>query len=158
MSFSDADWHVARDGQQFGPVTRQQLEEAYRNGTVLPTDYVWSPDLTDWMAAADIFEAKRAEPAPAKQVAADPRRSPGGDTARNDRIAATSSPAAMPSRAAMPAPAVVLPDEMAEGSYKISTYVYIALAIIVPVWPVTTPLFLYLAYLSYRKPPSGPAR
>jgi hypothetical protein len=40
-------------------------------------------------------------------------------------------------------------------SIKFSTVLFIAIGLLLPLWPITLPLFFWLAYRSYRK--GGPA-
>lgn len=39
---------------------------------------------------------------------------------------------------------------------KFSTLLYIAIGLLLPLWPITLPLFFWLAYRTYRR--GGPAR
>ena len=39
-----------------------------------------------------------------------------------------------------------------DGSFKFSTVIFLILGLIVPLWPISLPLFWYLAYQSYKKP------
>ncbi len=36
-------------------------------------------------------------------------------------------------------------------TFKFSTVIFIILGLIVPLWPISTPFFWYLAYRSYNK-------
>lgn len=47
-------WHVGRDGESFGPFTRQQLSDRVRNGWLRPNDLVWKPEYADWKPAKTI--------------------------------------------------------------------------------------------------------
>jgi hypothetical protein len=38
------------------------------------------------------------------------------------------------------------------GSFKFSTFLLIVLGLIIPLWPISLPLFWFLAYRSYKKP------
>lgn len=38
------------------------------------------------------------------------------------------------------------------GSFKLSTAIFLILGLLVPLWPISLPLFWYLAYRSYKKP------
>jgi len=37
-----------------------------------------------------------------------------------------------------------------QNTVKVSTIVCIACALLVPLWPISTPLFLWAAYVSYK--------
>jgi len=37
-----------------------------------------------------------------------------------------------------------------EGSFKFSTIIFLILGLITPLWPITLPLFWFLAYRSYK--------
>lgn len=47
-------WFYARSGQQFGPVTFEEVRGTARNGVLGPDDYVWSSGMADWKPARDI--------------------------------------------------------------------------------------------------------
>lgn len=42
------DWYYAKNGQQLGPVKKDELAELHRNGTVAPTDLVWCESMPEW--------------------------------------------------------------------------------------------------------------
>lgn len=37
------------------------------------------------------------------------------------------------------------------NSFKFSTFIHLALGLILPLWPITLPLFFYFAYKSYKR-------
>jgi GYF domain 2 len=47
-------WYYAKDGQQVGPVTFEQLREIARNGGITATSQVWNETLKDWTPAAQV--------------------------------------------------------------------------------------------------------
>ncbi len=61
-------WYLARDDQQFGPYTLEQMKEFAREGRLLPQDLVWNEGLSEWVAASKIpelfGETKRTAPTP----------------------------------------------------------------------------------------------
>lgn len=48
-------FHVARNGQTYGPYTREDLERYVASGHVLPTDSVKSDDMPDWIPVAQLL-------------------------------------------------------------------------------------------------------
>ena len=48
-------WYVARDGQQFGPISEQELRDRYLVGQVAPDDVVWREGFAEWRPAASIL-------------------------------------------------------------------------------------------------------
>ena len=46
------EWHYAENGQQRGPVSRQELEELVRAGRLPRTSLVWRQGMTDWQPYA----------------------------------------------------------------------------------------------------------
>jgi hypothetical protein len=85
-----AEWYVSRDGQQTGPMSRDDLQRLYAQGTVVGDDYLWSPELGDWKLASDVLPPPpprkppappRAAPQPAGNVAVQAK--PGSVTANN---------------------------------------------------------------------------
>ncbi|MGD7653306.1 MAG: DUF4339 domain-containing protein [Verrucomicrobiales bacterium] len=51
-----SEWFYAKDGQQNGPVAKEQLVELLRNGTLTPQDMVWTSSMSDWQPAANVQE------------------------------------------------------------------------------------------------------
>ena len=47
-------WHCAVGGQQFGPVSEEELRSWAATGRIQPTDYVWSEGMTDWVPASTV--------------------------------------------------------------------------------------------------------
>lgn len=44
-------WFFSKSGTVFGPVTRSELRNLVRCGTVLPGDYLWREGMPEWQAA-----------------------------------------------------------------------------------------------------------
>lgn len=72
------DWYYAKNGQQLGPVSKEELSGLFRSGTVIPTDLVWCESMAEWapigsladFAAPPSLEAPPAmSPAPSSYVA-----------------------------------------------------------------------------------------
>lgn len=60
-------WYLARDGQQYGPVTELELKKLVELGQLLETDLVWNEGFTDWQPASVAIETYRPEtPLPAQ--------------------------------------------------------------------------------------------
>lgn len=47
-------WHYRKDGKQYGPVEPNVLKHLANTGQLLPTDFVWKPNLKEWVAASSI--------------------------------------------------------------------------------------------------------
>lgn len=47
-------WHLARQGQQFGPYTWPQIQMMAREGHIQPGDLLWGPSLPQWTPAGRI--------------------------------------------------------------------------------------------------------
>jgi GYF domain 2 len=56
-------WYIARDGQQFGPLTEAELAKFIDLGHMQPTDLLWREGFTDWRPALVVFP-QRNPPAP----------------------------------------------------------------------------------------------
>jgi hypothetical protein len=48
------EWYVTMAGQQYGPVTPQQLREMAMSGQLQPTDSVWKQGMANWVPAKSI--------------------------------------------------------------------------------------------------------
>jgi hypothetical protein len=57
MSQADqsAEWYLARDGQQHGPISAAEMSKIIELGYLLPTDLVWRQGFTDWQPASEAF-------------------------------------------------------------------------------------------------------
>ncbi|MBS3734755.1 MAG: DUF4339 domain-containing protein [Phycisphaerae bacterium] len=53
-----SDWYCVVNGQQYGPITREQLQAWILAGNVRPTDRVWSEHLGDWTPASQVAELR----------------------------------------------------------------------------------------------------
>lgn len=74
-----AEWYLARDGQQFGPLSETELNKLVELGHLRPDDLLWRDGLADWQPAQVVLPAfaARAEPAPSPtppQLAPEPPR------------------------------------------------------------------------------------
>ncbi|MBS3821938.1 MAG: DUF4339 domain-containing protein, partial [Phycisphaerae bacterium] len=48
------EWHCYVDGQQYGPISEDELREWMASGRVKPTDMVWTEGMADWQPAGGI--------------------------------------------------------------------------------------------------------
>src|SRR6202007_1760734 len=68
-----AQWYLARDGQQYGPLSEPELAKFIELGHLQPTDLLWREGFPDWRPAMVVFPPPRpAAPRPAPQ----PRQAP----------------------------------------------------------------------------------
>jgi len=51
---ADSEWYFSVEGQQFGPVSSEQLREMATAGRLRPNDFVWRPGLKTWVPAAKV--------------------------------------------------------------------------------------------------------
>jgi len=49
-------WHYVKDGEQYGPVTEEELKRLYESGQLSSNDLVWREGLSDWMTYGSTFE------------------------------------------------------------------------------------------------------
>jgi hypothetical protein len=68
---SQTQWYLARDGQQFGPISEAELAKFIELGHLQPTDLLWREGFPDWRPAMVVFPSTAASP----QVAPAPPRS-----------------------------------------------------------------------------------
>jgi len=53
------EWHYAKNGKQYGPVSSQRLRRLATDGELTPTDFVWKDGMLHWASAgkvAGLFE------------------------------------------------------------------------------------------------------
>ncbi|MEO1265657.1 MAG: DUF4339 domain-containing protein, partial [Pseudomonadota bacterium] len=68
MSQSDqpvTQWYLARDGQQFGPVSEDELRKLIELGHLRASDLVWHAGYAEWQPAQAAIDALKATPQPA---------------------------------------------------------------------------------------------
>ena len=49
-------WYLARDGQQFGPLSDDEMNKFNELGHLRTTDLVWRKGFSDWRPAGEVFE------------------------------------------------------------------------------------------------------
>lgn len=52
------EWYVARDGQQFGPLSDAEMSKFNELGHLESSDLVWRKGFSDWQPASHVFEIK----------------------------------------------------------------------------------------------------
>jgi hypothetical protein len=73
---SSIEWYLAREGQQFGPITDAELAEFIKRGHLQPNDLLWREGFSEWRPAMVVFPAigqsaaqpKAADTPPARPV------------------------------------------------------------------------------------------
>lgn len=63
------DWYYATNGQQNGPVSKEQLIQLFQGGEVSGSDLVWNDTMTDWVPFQSVGELNPAGDAPAAEAA-----------------------------------------------------------------------------------------
>lgn len=58
-----AEWFLARDGQQYGPIGDAELARLKGEGQILPTDLLWRDGLDEWQPAARLLGIENQPPA-----------------------------------------------------------------------------------------------
>jgi GYF domain 2 len=100
---SQNQWYLAREGQQYGPLTDAELAKFVELGHLQPTDLLWREGFTDWRPALVVFPplaagaAGRKEAPAAPQAGAKPVATTSMDTMRPgaDAVDAGKRPAAV---------------------------------------------------------------
>ena len=59
MTPQSRQWYIARDGQEYGPVSDEELVKLHRLGQVLDTDLLWCEGFPNWRSAFDLFQARQ---------------------------------------------------------------------------------------------------
>lgn len=65
---SQAQWYLARDGKQHGPISEAELIQFMEQGHLQPNDLVWREGFADWRPAMLVFPLRGSEPAAARQA------------------------------------------------------------------------------------------
>ncbi|MCW1883901.1 GYF domain-containing protein [Luteolibacter flavescens] len=56
-------WYYAKDGQQHGPVSTDEIVRLFGTGSISPGDLVWREGMVDWKPAGEVPELAPAHPA-----------------------------------------------------------------------------------------------
>ena len=70
---SQHQWYLARDGQQYGPLTDPELAKFVELGHLQPTDLLWREGFSDWRPALVVFPPPAAGAAGRKENPAPPQ-------------------------------------------------------------------------------------
>jgi hypothetical protein len=68
-------FHVSRDGSQFGPYDEAQSRSLFAQGNIAATDLVWCEGMSAWQSAAEVFGVASATNGPAAPPMPPPTRS-----------------------------------------------------------------------------------
>ena len=52
---SQIEWHLARDGHQYGPLSESEMRTFVELGHLRPTDLIWRVGFPEWRAAPEVF-------------------------------------------------------------------------------------------------------
>lgn len=146
---SDTAWYLFRNGQQIGPVSDAEMRQMHQARRIAPTDYLWTAELGDWKLASEILPP----PPPVRSPPPFPPKAPeANEIVTGPYFAGVRKPNDHLPIRAIPKTTVQETTEATGGSFKFSTVVLLLLGLILPLWPITLPLFWFLAYRSYKKP------
>ena len=56
-------YHIARNSQPLGQLSKEETLARYNSGAILPTDLVWADGMPSWQPASQVFGAPVAPPA-----------------------------------------------------------------------------------------------
>ncbi|MDR0353651.1 MAG: CD225/dispanin family protein [Opitutaceae bacterium] len=65
-------YHVARNNQQLGTFSKEEVAARYASGEILPTDLVWTEGMANWQPAAQVFGPPAPPPPPTSAPAGMP--------------------------------------------------------------------------------------
>jgi GYF domain 2 len=68
---SGAQWYVARDGRQHGPISDVEMRKLVELGHLRPADLIWRPGFADWRPAQAVFAAAPPAPTPSPKPSPD---------------------------------------------------------------------------------------
>jgi uncharacterized protein DUF4339 len=67
------EWYLAREGQQFGPLSDVELRKFIELGHLRSGDLLWRQGFAEWQPATNVFPPQRAAPAPQPQPQPQPQ-------------------------------------------------------------------------------------
>ena len=78
---NEAQWYIARDGNQHGPLTDVEMQTFVAHSYLRPTDLLWRPGMDDWQPATKIFAAAFQAPMPSAAAAPQAQSAPNAQPA-----------------------------------------------------------------------------
>ena len=54
-------WHYAKDGEQKGPVTEEELKQLFESGQISSSDLVWKEGMSEWSGYGSVFQASTSD-------------------------------------------------------------------------------------------------
>ena len=59
MTSPGLQWYIARDQQEYGPVSDAELEELIELGHLQPTDFLWREGFPNWCSTLVLFPTRK---------------------------------------------------------------------------------------------------
>lgn len=75
-SASNQEWYLARDGEQFGPISDAEMAKLVELGHLKPTDLLWREGFPDWRPAMVVFPPHAPPVSRGRRLPPRPDRSP----------------------------------------------------------------------------------
>lgn len=143
-------WYISRNGQQFGPISTGELQDRYKRGELHATDHLWCPEINSWILVSQIFAtAPPMTPPPSPTSQYDTRETFPPPSHAHSHISNRHAPTTATEDKTKTVKTTTV---ISDGNFKFSTLIFILLGIFIPLWPISLPLFWFLAYRSYKKP------
>lgn len=106
---SGIEWFLARDGQQYGPLSENEMRAFVDLGHLRPTDLIWRAGFPEWRPAPAVFAIHAPPPAPMPPVMAATAPASHEPSPVVDAGPVTPAELTIPAPAVVPAPAVAEP-------------------------------------------------
>lgn len=65
-------WHYAKDGEQKGPVTEEELKQLFESGQISSSDLVWKEGMAEWSSYGSVFQDSASDSSEADSSQATP--------------------------------------------------------------------------------------
>ena len=59
MTSPGLQWYIARDQQEYGPVSDAELEDLIKLGHLQPTDFLWREGFPNWRSVLVLFPTRK---------------------------------------------------------------------------------------------------
>jgi hypothetical protein len=115
------EWYLAREGQQYGPLTHIEMQKLVEFGHLRPTDLIWRQGFPDWRTASAVFPMRpspMAAPLPAASTSERFRASEAAQRVQHHQPARATVPDRTP--AASPAVAATHPAALQPDLYRLA--------------------------------------
>lgn len=135
------EWFYAKNGQQLGPVSSQEIESLIKDGTISADSLVWREGMAEWKPANEVLTIPAASEQPTSSPDPEPAASQ-PEPAASEPEPAASQPEPAPAQVAAPAQPHAAGSPIAPGT--VDPYLWQSICcIVLCCWPFAIPALIF---------------